>query len=183
MAIISSALLGRLSPRFWNVSSGILSSFTQKNICDVRNCWEDDRRYGCEDLAHNWWSNVSQRFLIGLRSGLCVRPLSSSTPKGAKHFFIKTEKGLLQTVPTRLEAQGCRWMPSINRSFTGNTFIVNPTFLVMLSTKFWICLWEFRTYSPKRTFVSLGTDENIIEGTDKKSWWPVSQLAFQLWKQ
>ena len=73
---------------------------------------------GREGVALSLHSNSSQRCSIGLRSGLCARQSSSSTPNSRLHVFmdllcalvhshVGTGRGHPQTVPTKLGAWNC----------------------------------------------------------------------------
>jgi hypothetical protein len=72
-AITASTLLGRLSTRCWNIAAGTCFHSTTRAL--VRSS-TDVGRLG---LARSRRSNSSQRFSMGLKSGLCAGQLSSST--------------------------------------------------------------------------------------------------------
>lgn len=76
--ITSSPLLGRLSIRFYLLVFGSLCSFTKKSISENRHwCWT-------RMSNHNWHSNLSQWFLMWLRSGLRAQHSSFFTSKPVK---------------------------------------------------------------------------------------------------
>ena len=109
-ATTASTLLERLSTRCQNIAAGTcFHSATRALVRSGTDVWQ-------LGLARNWHSDSSQRWSIGLKSGLCTGQSSSSTPISPSLFCIylalctghchaETGKGLPQTVATKLEAQ------------------------------------------------------------------------------
>ena len=76
-AITASTLLGRLSARCWNIAAW---TFFHSATSISKDEW-----WGRARSRH---SNSSQRFSMGLRSGLCAGEPSSSTPITTNHFCM-----------------------------------------------------------------------------------------------
>ena len=109
-AITASTFLGMIFTRCWNIAVGTcLHSATRA----LARSGTDVGRLGLARIRH---SNSSQRYSMGLRSGLCAGQSSFSTPISTNPFCMdlalcmghchsETGKGLPQTFATNLEAQ------------------------------------------------------------------------------